>query len=485
MNLSEWQQNIIDFVQDDDAGHGIVSAYAGSGKTFLLERVAEAIDDEESMYFGAFNTPIAAELNKRIRRANTEIRTLHSLGFMTLKRHWGKDVNLDKEGADYLGNLIEQVLPRKIDPDVASDIRKLVEKCMAFVADDNAAAADERITELMYRFQCAPADERTMEPEQYVEWARKVLVRLREPSNTICFGQMIYVPAFNRWSTGHYRRVAIDETQDMNRAQLIVAKNALHQCGRFLAVGDRWQAIYAWNGADSGSMDKIKKTFRAKEMKLPISYRAPEAVAARVRNFIPDFKARDGAPQGLVKMVDSAYMLDHWQPGDFYLSRKNAPLPKACLAALKSGVPAYIRGGKDMTKGFYELIRKSRKTDIAEFVRWIKDHAEKRIAVLMLAKQDRAAEELADTVAALVELSEGCDTTSELRARLDSLFADTDATGKLMVSSVHKAKGLETPEGAAVWLDEASFRSGDEEDRIRYVAETRTRDKLYLVKDNK
>jgi hypothetical protein len=96
-------------------------------------------------------------------------------------------------------------------------------------------------------------------------------------------------------------------------------------------------SIYAWNGADASSMDKIKKTFRAREMKLPISYRAPEAVAARVRNFIPDFKARDGAPQGLVKVVDSAYMLDHWRPGDFYLSRKNAPLPKACLAALKSG----------------------------------------------------------------------------------------------------------------------------------------------------
>lgn len=485
MNLSEWQQAIIEFVQDDDAGHGIVSAYAGSGKTFLLERVAEAIDDEESMFFGAFNTPIALELNKRIHRANTDIRTLHSLGYLTLKRHWGKGVRLAEDGIDYLGNIIESTLPKKIDPDVASDVRKLVEKSMAFVADDNPAMADERITDLMYRFQCGPADERTMPAEQYVEWTRKILVKLREKSNVICFGQMIYVPAFNRWSTGHYRRVAIDETQDMNRAQLIVAKNALHQEGRFLAVGDRWQAIYAWNGADSGSMDKIKKTFRAKEMKLPISYRAPEEVAARVRNFIPDFKARDGAPKGLVKVVDSAFMLDNWRPGDFYLSRKNAPLPKACLAALKSGVPAYIRGGKDMTKGFYELIRKSRKTGIGEFIRWIKEYAEKRISVLMLAKQDKAADEIADTVAALVELSEGCDTTSELRARLDNLFADTDTTGKLMVSSVHRAKGLETPEGAAVWLDENSFRSGDEEDRIRYVAETRTRDKLYLVKDNK
>ena len=483
MNLSEWQQAIIDFVQDDDAGHGIVSAYAGSGKTFVLERVAEAIDDEESMFFGAFNTPIAAELTKRIRRANTEIRTLHSLGFVTLKRHWGKDVNLPQEGVDYLGNIIEAALPKKIDPDIVSDVRKLVEKSMAFVADDNPAMADERITDLMYRFQCGPADERTMPAEQYVAWARKVLVKLREQSNTICFSQMVYVPAFFKWSTGHFRRVAIDETQDMNRGQLIVAKNALHQDGRFLAVGDRWQAIYAWNGADSGSMDKIKKTFKAKEMKLPISYRAPEAVATRVRNFIPDFHARPGAPQGLVKVVDSAFMLANWKPTDFYLSRKNAPLPKACLAALKSGVPAYIRGGKDMTKGFYEIIRKSRKTDIRDFVRWAKEYAEKRCAVLLIAKQEKSADELADTVAALVELSDGCDSTNQLRARLDSLFSDTETTGKLMVSSVHKAKGLETPEGAAVWLDNLSFRSGDEEDRIRYVAETRTRDKLYLVQD--
>lgn len=485
MKLSNYQQAIINFVADEDSDeHGIGSAYAGSGKTFLLQRCAEAVDDEVSMFFGAFNTPIANELSKKIQRANTEISTLHSLAYRTLRKHWRKENPKIPDGVDYLRVVVDDVLPKKIDPDVAGDIHTLVEKAMAFVADDDADKAHDRVTELMYRFQCSPADERITPPDQYVEWALNVLARLREPSSTICFGQMIYVPAYHRWPTGHFRRVFIDETQDMNRAQLIAAKSALHEHGRFFAVGDRKQAIYAWNGADTASMDKIKRTFKAREFKLPISYRAPESVAELVREYIPDFQARSDAPRGLVKTVTTAFMREHWRPGDFFLSRKNAPLPKACLMALRDGVPAYIKGGKDMTKGLFALIAKSRKHDIGEFLGWLKDYGEKRHAVLVAAKQERNAEELLDTTAALVELSDGCDTTHELRQRLNKLFVDENPDGKLMVSSVHRAKGLETEDGRAVWLDAKSFRTtSDEERNIAYVAQTRTRDKLYFVKD--
>lgn len=487
-NLSVYQQAIIDFHEDDDEKHGIAQAYAGSGKTFILKRCAEAIDDEESMFIGAFNAAIAKELGNKIRRANTEVSTLHSLGGKTLRKVWRRKA-FPNDDVDVLGRYVDDVLGKSPPMEAPGDVRKLVEKCMAFVADDSKDPAKnfERVEGLMYRFECAPSNPNDVAPEKYVEWALKTLTKLREPTDTICFGQMLYVPAYHKMKTGWFRRVFIDETQDMNRAQLTLAKNALHDAGRFFAVGDRWQAIYAWNGADASGMDKMKSVFNAKEFKLPISYRAPESVAKLVRDtYIDDFVARPGAPDGFVKTVDVAFMRKTWAPGDMYISRKNAPLPKACLWALADGIPAYIKGGRDITKGLFGLIKKSRQTGTVEFLKWLQAHVERQMLLLQAAKQEKAVEDLLDTRSTLIALAEDTETVRDIEARLNRLFADEQPEGKLMCATAFKAKGLETEPGKAVWLDWPSFRSSsDEECNIRYVAETRTQHALYMVTGNK
>lgn len=265
--------------------------------------------------------------------------------------------------------------------------------------------------------------------------------------------------------------------------QLTLARHALHEDGRFFAVGDRWQAIYAWNGADATGMDKMKSIFRATEFKLPISYRAPEAVAKLVRDtYIHDFVARPGAPDGFVKTVDVAFMRKHWVPGDMYISRKNAPLPKACLMALSEGIPAYIKGGRDITKGLFSLIKKSRQTGTVEFLKWLNSYVERQILLLDAAKQEKALEDIVDTKSTLVALAEDTETVREIEARLNHLFADEQPEGKLMCATAFKAKGLETAPDKAVWLDWSSFRDiNTEECNIRYVAETRTQHALYCV----
>ena len=386
---------------------------------------------------------------------------------------------------DVMGKYIDEVLGKNAPMDAPGDVRKLVEKAMAFVADDNKDpdVCYSRVEDLMYRFACAPADPVECDPSKYVKWALKTLEKLRQPSDNICFGQMIYVPAFYKMKTGWYRRVFIDETQDMNRAQLTVARHALHDAGRFFAVGDRKQAIYGWNGADSSGMDKIKKLFDAKEFKLPISYRAPEAVAKLIRDtYIPDFQARPGAPEGLVKSVDLAFMRKHWAPGDMFISRKNAPLPKVCLMALADGIPAYIKGGRDITKGMFGLIKKSRQSGTADFLKWLGTYVERQLLLLDAAKQEKAIEDLLDTKQTLIALADDTSTVREIEARLNGLFADEHPDGKLMCATAFKAKGLETAPGKAVWLDWSSFREmNDEEKNVRYVAESRTQHALYLV----
>lgn len=481
--LSKYQEAIIKFHEDETEKHGIAQAYAGSGKTFILKRSVETIDDDESVFIGAFNKPIAEELSKKIRRPNTEISTIHSLGGKTLRKTWRKKCAINDD-IDVMGRSIEEVLGKTFPADAPGDVRKLVEKCMAFVADDNKDKAYERVEDIMYRFECAPSDPSVCSPEKYVQWALRTLEKLRQPTDYICFGQMLYVPAYFKMKTGWFRRVLIDETQDMNRAQLTVARHALHEYGRFFAVGDRKQAIYAWNGADSSGMDKMKALFNAKEFKLPISYRAPEAVARLVRDtYIPDFEARPGAPEGLVQNVDVAFMRKYWRAGDMYISRKNAPLPKACLMALADGIPAYIKGGRDITKHLYSLLKKSRQSGTLQFLKWLNEHTERQLLLLDAAKQEKAIEDLLDTKATLIALADGTDTVHEIEDRLNKLFSDNaDGSERLMCATAFKAKGLEAGPGHAVWLDWGSFRSTtDEECNIRYVAETRTQHALYLV----
>lgn len=473
-SLSAYQQDIIDFVSDEDEAHGVALAYAGSGKTFILRKCAEAVDEDESMLFCAFNRVIRDALQEKIRRGNTDILTLHQLGYRALREQWKRfKPKLDD---NYLHSIVETLMPRTAKEEDRTGVRTLAENAMKYAVTDDAS-----LQWLMNRFDTYPSDRSTPDAF-YVTNAQKVLKRLLEPSATICFGQMLFVAAYNNWRTGSYRRVFVDEMQDMNRAQRIVARQALSDHGRLFAVGDENQAIYEWNGAEADSIRLIISELEAKVFKLPISYRAPEAVAAHVRDFIPDFVARPGANKGSVETVDTEFMMRSIQAGDMYLSRKNAPLPKVCLNLLANATPAYIRGGADITKPLFDLVRRSKKSDIKDFLFWLSEWTETKVQRLLDTKQEKKTELVYDLRDTLRELSEDLDTTEELVELMEKLFIDATPDDKVCCSNVHKAKGTETAPGRAVWLDMPTFRTNDDaEKRLKYVADTRTQDKLYFV----
>src|SRR5690606_36468038 len=77
------QQAVLDFVRDG-AGHGVVEATAGSGKTTTLVQVAELLQSEvllpgQRACFLAFNRATAGELRDRLPGSITAT-TLHALG---------------------------------------------------------------------------------------------------------------------------------------------------------------------------------------------------------------------------------------------------------------------------------------------------------------------------------------------------------------------------------------------------------------------
>jgi hypothetical protein len=214
---------------------------------------------------------------------------------------------------------------------------------------------------------------------------------------------------------------------------------------------------------------------------------------------VPDFVAAPSAPQGLVRRIGDAKdsLVDGAGPGDFVLSRTNAPLVPACLALLKAGKPARIRG-RDITAGLRKQVERAERRgvrDIPGLIAELGEQCGKEIAHLQTRAErgeldpdsvEKAAERASENRAVIVALCEGLCTLPELHGRFDALFSDTDSSSLVMLSTVHRAKGLESER---VWLLESTFRSkrrddaggwrkGTEEENIRYVAITRSKQEL-------
>ena len=70
---------------------------------------------------------------------------------------------------------------------------------------------------------------------------------------------MIVLPNVMNLQTETYDFVFIDECQDLNTCQRLLMERAIKpETGRFIAVGDPKQAIYAFAGADYESYQKLK-----------------------------------------------------------------------------------------------------------------------------------------------------------------------------------------------------------------------------------
>jgi hypothetical protein len=151
-------------------------------------------------------------------------------------------------------------------------------------------------------------------------------------------------PLRNGWVRAKYDLVIIDEAQDMNAAQLLLAMKVCKKGGRIAVVGDDRQAIYGFRGADSNSIDRLKGELVAHELGLTITYRCPKVVVAAAARLVPDYTAAPAAPEGEMLTATVEEMYTQAAVGDFILSRKNAPLAAICLHLLAMGKRAIVEG---------------------------------------------------------------------------------------------------------------------------------------------
>jgi superfamily I DNA/RNA helicase len=293
----------------------------------------------------------------------------------------------------------------------------------------------------------------------------------------IDFDDMIWLPLVLDLSQSKFDRVFVDETQDLNAAQIELTLRSCKADGRILAVGDPRQAIYRFRGADEKAFSNVKERLHATELPLSVCYRCSRSIIREAQKIVPNIEAAPDAEEGEVRTATFKEMRRDAQPGDFILSRTNAPLVSLCMSLIAEGRRAAIQG-RDIGTSLGALVKKSKTKTVSALRDYIKEWSDKECKRLYVKHRDtQLVEDKADCI---VAISDGANSVQDVIGRIESMFSDTSNESRIMLSTTHKAKGLERDR---VWMLTATYRKrpGVEEDNLAYVAITRARKVLVLV----
>ena len=495
---SQYQKAIFDYIQHEK-GNLVVEAAAGSGKTYTLVKALSLIPQDKRVLMTAFNKDIVKELTKKVKEfPNVEVRTLHGLGMILTTRGLGiggmkpeayKYTQLIYNHWQDLSKTNINKLSRNARKSFVENTKKLVDFGRFYLATTRS-----EMIELMtkYDIPCV-ADE--------VDVALKVMAIGGKNLDSIDYTDMIWMPHIYdlHLEECEYDFIMVDECQDLNVAERNLVLRCLKKGGRLIAVGDSNQCIYGFSGSDPDSFKAIQSIPNTVSMPLSISYRCPESVVKFAQNLVPSIEAKQGAEEGVILDCVS---LDDVHDGDMVLCRNNAPLLQVYCKLLEQGKRAYIRGS-DVGKNLQNIVIGTHKdylhTNLKQdgvFIRLYEDLFNSRKAIMErygISQEDAMKHETIqaklDMIRALEVLGADLTTTEELTKKIEDIFPKNDKGEGIMLSTVHKAKGLEAdnvfiacaslmPSKSA--LDEWQVQ---QERNLMYVAYTRAKKVLGFLNE--
>ena len=274
----------------------IILAGAGSGKTRVLGYKAayllsEVKIDPRALLMLTFTNKAADEMKLRIKkyidpRLNPELitaTTFHSFAVLVLRR-FGLAKTHQRQFVIFDDNDQKDLLKQIIKD---SDLKTKV-----------------TVNSLLYRIGLAknqlltPKDleEQALNvyDEVIVDVYRRYQKELRN-NNALDFddllNEMVYLleqePSVLAKLQNQYRYLLIDEYQDTNHCQYLMAKLLAQKHHRITIVGDFSQSIYSWRGADFTNLEKFQKDFQnAKVFNLEQNYRSTQPILDFAYNVI-------------------------------------------------------------------------------------------------------------------------------------------------------------------------------------------------------
>ena len=121
-------------------------------------------------------------------------------------------------------------------------------------------------------------------------------------------------PDVRRKWRSQFKHVLVDEYQDTNAAQYAIVKSLVGETRNICVVGDDWQSIYSWRGADFTNILNFERDFPgSKVIKLEQNYRSTGAILEAAGNVITkntqrsDKKLWTAEPTGMPVQVHPVY----------------------------------------------------------------------------------------------------------------------------------------------------------------------------------
>ena len=487
MTFSKYQTAIFSEVENGRTNLAI-NAVAGSGKTTTIVECCKRLHmSKYDVKFLAFNKSIVEELTMKIGNV-ADVSTLHSFGFSILRKVNPKVKTFNGKYTMQIRDYVRDLDGKDNNNFVAivNAASKLFNLCRVNLLSENDT---EAINNLCEEHNIVPlGSEITI-----VRTLLKDCYHLDSVKPEIDFTDMIVLPLFYREFIPTYKVVFIDEAQDLNTAQrelmLAAAKN-----GRFVAVGDRNQAINGFAGADCESFDKIASQPNTKELPLSVNYRCGRNMIELAQQIVPAIEAHEGAIDGVVTNTNEM-TLQLFQPNDMVLCRSAAPLVSLCLKLIKAGVTAIVKG-KDIAEGLISLIEKSKAKTIKGFETWAENEKEK--LARDIAKKEKITPEEAretgrfvsycDRIDCILAVGEQTHDLEKVKDTLNEIFSDANIKNAVNLSTCHKSKGLESDRVIIVlpdklplsWKGQKAWQY-QQELNLKYVALTRAKKELVFV----
>jgi DNA helicase II / ATP-dependent DNA helicase PcrA len=462
------EQELIWNEMEHGEDHMVIEAGAGTGKTFTIVEGSRLMDGEKA--FLCFNKSIARELESRLPE-DVYAATFHSMGLRAIKQQgWCK---VDKSKTY---KIVERVLGKDY---FAVPLVKLIGLMKGSMVD----AKDHRsIAQLIDKYNINFDSDRD-EVIAFNNLPR--IMELCKDMKTVDFDDMIWCPIVNNIPLQKYDVLFVDEAQDFNEAQRQLIYRSVEPNGRCIVVGDPNQAIYGFRGADSSSMnmfvDLLKTTNRDVSIfPLTLTWRCPVNVVKEANRYVSNFHCREDADLGSVK--ENASLTP--EKDDIVLCRYNAPLATAFYSLLADGKSAYILG-KDMTKGLVNYVnkvsRKKKRMTSREFLTLLDADFSKNYNRLVVAEKQNQANALEDKFNCVSIFATKADTVQGIIDEINRVFS-SDGKGDIMLSTIHKAKGLEADNVfilATERMPHPKATNPQEERNICYVGITRAKKNLY------
>ncbi len=290
-----------------------------------------------------------------------------------------------------------------------------------------------------------------------------------------------------------YQWLLIDECQDTNPIQSCLYRKMLAPGGRLTAVGDPFQAVYAFRGADHNAVANLKEAFGCIEFPLTLTYRCPKRIVEVAHSVgVTHIQAHESAPDGSYRHISYADLFSlGLNAEDVILCRNIAPLVKLLWALLSKGIPCRIEGRKEIGEVLIKLSTRFGKKVVTlnSLADKLEDYREKQVQKLIAKGDEMGAANVADQIDALFSVINACkpgSQVSDLVQKIESMFAD--GSKKVTLSTIHKSKGKEW--NRVIWygrnqLQPSPYARKDwqlqQETNLEYVAITRSKNELIEV----